>query len=236
MKPPIVEKHEGIFVVRDDLLPGGTKLRYLHQLFDKYDHVIYATPAFGGAQLALAHAANMKNKRCSLFTAKRKDPHPRTKASKRVGARVFLVKGGYLKVVQAKAKQYAKATGGHYLEFGGDSEDALNAIAEAAAEVYKKYGPFDEVWSAAGSGVLTRGLQRGMPKVKQFHAVQVGRDIEPGKAGRAKVHKYPLPFEKELKIKVPFDSCPNYDRKAWQICKRKGKGRVLFWNVLGRTK
>lgn len=236
MKPAIVEKHEGIYVVRDDYLPGGTKLRYLHQLYDVYDHVIYASPAFGGAQLALAVAASMKGKQCSIFTAQRKKPHPRTLATKKAGARVFMVKGGYLKVVQSKAKLYAKQTGGHYLEFGGESQETLKAIAAAAKEVNDKYGPFDQVWSAAGSGVLTRGLQLGMPDAKEFHAVQVGRDLDKGKAGRATVHKYPLPFEKELKIKVPFDSCPNYDRKAWHICKQKSKGKVLFWNVLGRTR
>lgn len=234
MKPPIVEQHEGVFVVRDDLIPGGTKLRYLHQLFDKYDHVVYASPAYGGAQLALAEAAKMKGKKCSIFTAQRKTPHPRTKACKNAGARVFMVKGGYLKTCQSKAKAYAAQTGAHYLEFGGDSSEALEEIAKAARYVNEKYGPFDQVWCAAGSGVLTRGLQKGM-QGPDFYAVQIGRPLGEN-AGKAQVLKYPIAFEKELKMSVPFDCCPNYDRKAWHYCRKYSKGRVLFWNVMGETK
>ena len=33
MTAPVVRDHDGILVVRDDLFPGGTKARYLLQLF-----------------------------------------------------------------------------------------------------------------------------------------------------------------------------------------------------------
>lgn len=228
---PKVKMHKGIYVVRDDLIPGGTKTRYLMHLFNYYDEVVYATPAYGGAQLALAYAALMKGKRVTLFVAKRKKPHPRTLEAKKKGARVFQVPGGYLNVVQSKAKKYARDKGAFYLSFGGDMEDTISKIGEAAANVNQKHGPFDQVWCAAGSGVLTRGLQQGL-EAEQFFAVQVGKDLT-GKTGKAKVIKNPLPFEKELKDDAPFPACPNYDRKAWKLCFEKSQGKVLFWNVLG---
>jgi len=228
---PIVEDHQGIAVVRDDRLPGGTKGRYLIQLFTRYAEVAYASPAYGGAQLALAACARITGRRATIFVAKRKEPHPRTLEAKALGARIFQVPHGYLSHVQAKCQLYCKEQGAHYMEFGGAGAGAHAAIARAARQVWETYGPFDEVWSAAGSGVLTRGLQAGMPAAR-FYAVQVGRHVDD--PGRATVIEYALPFEKELKIAVPFDSCPNYDRKAWQICRqRRGAGRVLFWNVLG---
>lgn len=228
---PQVKMHEGIYVVRDDMIPGGTKLRYLIHLFDYFDEVVYATPAYGGAQLALAYAALIKKKRVTLFVAKRKKPHKRTLEAKAVGARVFQVPHGYLKNVQSKAKKYARDKGAFYLTFGGDMEETIEKIAEAAADVNRRHGPFDQVWSAAGSGVLTRGLQQGM-EAAEFYAVQVGRDIS-GNVGRARIVKNPLPFEKELNEPAPFPACPNYDRKAWKACKSKSQGKVLFWNVLG---
>lgn len=231
LPPPIVEEHGGILVVRDDLLPGGTKARYLTDLFTRYDEVVYATPAYGGAQLALAYCAKVTGKKATLFVAKRSIPHARTLEARRVGARVFQVPNGYLSNVQSKAKRYCQDKGAFYLEFGGESQEALNLIGEAAANVWDTYGPFDQVWTAAGSGVLTRGLQLGMGG--DFYAVQIGREVD--RPGRAQVIKHPLPFEKELQIKTPFPSCPNYDRKAWDICKRSSKGRVLFWNVLGQS-
>lgn len=226
---PIVEEHSGILVVRDDLIAGGTKARYLMRLFDLYDEVVYASPAYGGAQLALAYCARAKGKRATIFVAKRGKPHPRTLEAKAVGARVFQVPHGYLSNVQSRARHYAEDTGAHYLAFGGDDPEAIQAIGQAAQAV-NEYGPFDEVWSAAGSGVLTRGLQAGI-EAGAFYAVQVGRDID--KPGRATIIKHPLAFEDELKTPAPFPSCPNYDRKAWQICKARAKGKALFWNVMG---
>ena len=103
---PIVEIHDGILVVRDDMLPGGTKLRYLLSLFDAHDEVVYASPVFGGAQLALAQAAKMTGKQATLFVAKRKVMHPRTASAAAVGARIIEVPHGYLSNVQSRAKMY----------------------------------------------------------------------------------------------------------------------------------
>lgn len=228
---PKTQMYNGIHVVRDDLVPGGTKLRYLMDIFNYYDEVVYATPAFGGAQLALAYGAKMQGKRVTLFVAKRKKPHERTLEAKQAGARVFQVPNGFLKVVQARAKKYARDKGAHYLNFGGDDESTIQRIGNAAEIVNRNHGPFDEVWSASGSGVLMRGLQRGI-EAKRFCSVQVGRDIK-GKVDKAEIIDNPLAFEKELKEQAPFPACPNYDRKAWKACKEQSKGKVLFWNVLG---
>ena len=232
---PVVERHEGIFVVRDDLVPGGTKARYLAQAFERYDVVAYASPAYGGAQLALAYCARAAGKQAVIFVAKRKQPHARTLEARSVGARVFQVPNGYLTNVQAKARAFCSDTGAHLMQFGGESDAALEAIAAAARLAWTAAGPFDEVWSAAGSGVLTRGLQRGMPEARRFVAVQVGREVH--EAGRAEVVKCSLAFEEEERRPAPFPSCPNYDRKAWLACaeQRSQGARVLFWNVMGQS-
>jgi hypothetical protein len=228
--PPLkVEFHEGIHVVRDDLIPGGTKARYLIGLFEKYDEVVYASPAYGGAQLALAYCARAAGKKATIFVAKRARPHARTLEAKAAGARVFQVPNGYLSNVQAKARFYAEDHGAHLLAFGGESEQALSEIAAAASSIGEE---FDQVWSAAGSGVLTRGLQRGI-KAAEFYGVQVGKDVD--HPGSAAILPSGFPFEKEIDASLPFPSCPNYDAKAWLVCKEKHRkgARVLFWNVLG---
>lgn len=130
--------------------------------------------------------------------------------------------------MQAKAKLYAQDHGAHYLAFGGESEEALEAIAAAARATGLSPAT---VWSAAGSGVLTRGLQRGFPAAA-FCAVQVGRAVD--KPGRATLFQSGQKFEAELIDPAqPFPACPNYDAKAWKVCRAaEGTGR-LFWNVLG---
>jgi len=67
LTPPIVTVHSGIHVVRDDLFPGGTKARFLPALFDYADEVVYASPAEGGAQTALAHTAAALGKRATIL-------------------------------------------------------------------------------------------------------------------------------------------------------------------------
>lgn len=228
--PPIVREHEGIAVVRDDLFPGGTKARFLPVLFRDADEVVYASPAEGGAQTALAHTAAGLGRQATIFVAKRKQPHARTLEAKRVGAKVMQVPNGYLNVVQARAKEYCRRTGAKLAPFGVNLPEAIETIAEAAKAT--GLDP-DEVWCASGSGVLARSLAQAFPKA-QRHVVQVGRKLEPTDVAGATIHEAGMPFAKALKAQPPFPSCPHYDAKAWRICKaRRGAGLVLFWNVTG---
>lgn len=230
MKPPIVREHEGVAVVRDDLFPGGTKARFLPVLFEQADEVVYASPAEGGAQTALAHTAAALGKRATIFVAKRAKPHPRALEAKRVGAKVMQVSPGYLTVVQARAREYCNRTGALLAPFGVNMPAAIERIAEAASMT--GLDP-NEVWCASGSGVLARGLARAWPKATR-HVVEVGRTLSADEVAGAKIHKAGIPFSKALKERPPFPSCPHYDAKAWRICKaRRGPGLVLFWNVTG---
>lgn len=242
---PRIEHHAGVDVVRDDLLPGGTKARYLAQLFDAHDEVVYATPVYGGAQLALAYAARERGKHVTLFCAKRAQLHPRTLEAIAAGAHVSFVNPGYLARCQGAAREYAERTGAHLLPFGGDSEAAIDAIAEAAAAVVRAQGHYDEVWCAAGSGVLARGIRRGITQADPEWAattvvgVQVGHALDPAAFDELQIS--PLPFDRALGVRPPFPSCPHYDAKAWAMCRRRHHEawrpsyarRVLFWNVLG---
>lgn len=229
MKPK-TSRHDGILVVRDDLFPGGTKARFLGTLFDGADEVVYASPAEGGAQTALAAVANALGKRATIFVAKRAEPHPRALLAKQMGARVCQVSPGYLTVVQARARAYCDASGARLMPFGADMPGAVAAIAKAASALEIRPA---EVWSAAGSGVLARGLAAAWPNAKRF-AVQVGREIGPDDVAGAEIIVAALPFAKASKAVVPFPSDPHYDAKAWEVAKaRHGAGLCVFWNVTG---
>lgn len=89
-------EHEGVLVVRDDLFPGGTKARFLGLLFDGAEEVVYASPAEGGAQVALATVARTLSKRATIFVARRAKPHPRTLEAAKLGAKIFSITPGYL--------------------------------------------------------------------------------------------------------------------------------------------
>jgi 1-aminocyclopropane-1-carboxylate deaminase/D-cysteine desulfhydrase-like pyridoxal-dependent ACC family enzyme len=229
MKPQVI-KHDGVFVVRDDLFPGGTKARFLPLLFDGADEVVYASAAEGGAQTALATVAAQLGKRATIFVARRAQPHPRALMAKRLGAKIMQVSPGYLSTVQARARDYSRNAGARLAPFGVDMPEAIKAIATAARSI--GIDP-DEVWCASGSGVLARGLAAAWPTARR-HVVQVGRTLSSNEVAGAMIHSYPLPFGREAKNKPSFPSDPHYDAKAWELCAaRKGSGRVLFWNVAG---
>jgi hypothetical protein len=217
MTKPIVENHNGVLVVRDDLFEGGTKARFIPLLFAGTDEVVYASPAEGGAQTALATVAALLGKRATIFVAQRKQPHPRTLMAKRLGAQIVPVSPGYLNVVQARAIKYSKyshQTGAVLAPFGFDIPGAVQAIAQAARSIGEEP---DEVWCAGGSGVLARGLAQAWPDARR-HVVQVGRELSPADVAGAAIHVYPKKFGWATKDKVPFPSDPHYDAKAWEFC------------------
>jgi hypothetical protein len=228
VQSPVVSIHDGIHVVRDDLFPGGTKARFIGELYSDCEEVVYATPCEGGAQTALATVAARLGKRATLFCAARKNPHPRVAMAQRLGATYHFVAPGYLSVVQARAEDYADRAGAKLAQFG--IPDAVDAIADAALAT--GLTP-DEVWCASGSGTLARGLAKAWPWARRY-AVQVGRELTFADVDNAIIVKQPLAFGKPHLGAVPFPADPHYDAKAWKECKARHRGGlVLFWNVTG---
>jgi hypothetical protein len=229
--PPVVQVIDGVHVVRDDLIPGGTKRCFADQLIPLGSEVVYASPVYGGAQIALAHAAAERGARATIFCAKRNTAHPRTLEAHRAGAKIVQVPHGYLSNVKAKAKAYCEKTGAILLPFGLETPQAFRAIAERAQQAVDQVGQVDQVWCVAGSGVLARGLQKGI-SANSYHVVQIGRKLTRQDVGNAVIHEHPLDFAQDAKIKPPFPSCSNYDAKCWEYIKKHAAGRVLFWNVM----
>lgn len=223
---PIIIEHDGIFVVRDDLFPGGTKARIIHRLFGEAREYVYASPVQGYAQVALAHAARRCGKVATVFCAARRDEHPRTLMARKAGAQIHAVRPGYLSVVRCRAAGYTVTHGAVLLPFGLDCEAMIMGIAELALGL----GVVPtEVWSVAGSGTLTRGFQRAWPQAR-FFAVRIG--CAPN-AGRAAVLDAPERYEQSAKKPPPFPSCDNYDAKAWRFIREMASPGALFWNVAG---
>ena len=223
---PVVRDHGRFRVVRDDMLPGGSKMRYMLPLIEKIaaHEIVYASPAVGYAQIALAHVCAMLGKRAVVFVAKRKTPHPRTLAAKAAGALVYQVPCGYMTVVASRARLFCAERGAHLVPFGVDVPEALEHFAAAARATGEKPS---EVWACSGSGALIRGLQIAWPDAK-FNAVRVGAAP---KVGGARVWVAPEKYEQTARQPPPFPSCDNYDAKVWQFAKKHAADGALIWNV-----
>lgn len=223
---PVVKRVGEFYVVRDDLLPGGTKQRYIEPLLNTlpYDEFVYASPAYGWAQLALAISAKSVGKKATIFTAQRKNPHPMTVKTAEAGANVIMIPHGYLSNIQHKAKLYTKNMGAYYVPFGTDSQHAIDTLAQEALRI--DFTPH-EVWCVSGSGTLTRGLQKAWPNAKHY-AVVIGANPDTGNAIRLVA---PEKYEQDSKLYPPYPSSANYDAKLWQFVTKMATPNALIWNV-----
>lgn len=230
-----LEEHQGVVVLRDDLIPGGTKTRMLPLVFRQCDEVVFASPCQGTAQVALAVTAKLLSKKATIFVAKRNQLHPRSLEAKMWGARIVQVPHGRLSVVECRAKEYVAKRPAVRMRpaIGLRFPGAVEELAAFAASLPIKP---DEVWCAAGGGVLASALKMAWPGA-EVNAVAVGRELLQSEAPGCIIRRYPKPFSYEaLSVGVPFPCDPYYEAKAWEYCQvlKGGAGRtVLFWNVTG---
>lgn len=194
----VIEKYKnqpGIYVLRDDLLPGGTKSILLDSLLINHHDVnelVYASPCYGGFQIALSIFCKNNNKKATIFCAKRTMRHPNTEICIQNGANVIEVPYGYLSVVEKHAREYVsrktmcqttdaegKILGAQCLAplvplkiaFGANSPENITIIASRAKRVIESfteiYGkPPDEIWCAVGSGTLISGIIQAVAEMQ----------------------------------------------------------------------
>jgi hypothetical protein len=227
-----LEKHNGITVLRDDLLTGGTKSILMPFIIGDTSEYVYASPVYGGFQIALSAYCQKVGKKATIFCAQRKQMHPNTLKCIEYGANVVQVPFGYLTVVEKRARDYCDATGAEKLIFGANSIDNKILLGARMREVILKLGKEpEEIWCAIGSGVLVDSILIAT-NTARVYGVQVGAEYK-GEHERLTVVKYHRGFDKVSKHKAPFPSVPNYDLKAFEYCEKyKQNNDVFFWNVL----
>ena len=239
----VIEEHEGFHVVRDDLLEGGSKRRFVDRLLREEiaeganEFVYGGCPANGYAQLSIPLQAREYGCRTTLFMAKRSmnNLHEYQKRALKYGANIHWVANGMLQVTKKRALDYYNEDPIHrrLLQLGLDDQRVREDIRDLAKNIEQDYDiNISEVWSVGSSGTLTRGLQMAFPD-KDVHVVSVGHSMKQNEVGRATLHRSDLKFTDEIKEedKPPFPSVPTYDAKAWKIMREHAKPGALFWNV-----
>lgn len=234
--PSVIEKHEGFTIIREDLLPGGSKMRFLPYVVDRTaKELVFGGPYCGGAPLCLSEIGKRTGQKVTLFYAARAgELHPRQKLAKENGAKLKFVRPGYMTVVQKRAIDYAEKHGAQFLHLGFDEPDAEGHFVAAMDAVRKKVGNPEQVWCATGSGMLARCLGRAFP-ASEVIGVAVGLASRHDKQhfpSNVRLLESSYTFFQKCKISAPFQSCPNYDRKAWEMMCAQAKPGALMWNVL----
>ena len=226
---PVVVEHDGIRVVRDDLIVG-TKTRAGDLLASRVNNktLVYVQPRTGLAGVSLMDVAKHRNKDIVLFMPASKKISMHQACCIEQGAEPIFERIAAMPNLNLIAKKWAEDNEACFIPLGLKHELATAGIIHAALTI----DPPKEVYVAISTGVLTRALQIAWPKAK-FTAVAVARNLKAGEAGRATVVSEALEFVQYEKVEnlPPFPSVPTYDAKVWKrIPKNTGKD-ILFWTV-----
>ena len=227
---PIIREHDGIMVVRDDLLDGGTKRRAftVYVKSKPFNEFVYASPRQGYAQLSLAYVCKDLGRKCTI-TVPKGERYWLTDKAEELGANIIEVPMGFLTHIQYVAKEYVVKNGAHLIPFGGDHPIIVQAMCEVAKSL--DVNP-KEVWSVMSSGVLSRGLQLAWPEAIVY-GVKIGHNTKKQEQGTARCFRSKYKFQQKCKKieRPPFPSSLTYDSKAWSFIKEKATKGSLFWNV-----
>jgi hypothetical protein len=235
---PVTWENKTFNVVRDDLLPGGTKQRG-HNIIAKIsqNEVVYAGPWNGFAQVALSIACKMHKKKATIFMT-RSDYKTNIRA-RMYGGNIREIPNSTLKELQNKAQQYAIEHDAFVMPFGFDSDEFRLELRERLKEALEGNTllnrSFDgTIWLAAGSATLLNVLYSVFPNAK-FQVVQVGKKIwnDQLDLSRTKLYIAPEKFYEDAKLLPPYPHASTYDAKLWRFVIEYGSNGDVIWNVAG---
>jgi hypothetical protein len=238
LPPAVIEDHEGIAVVRDDLI-NGSKCRFADLLVQsiKEDTLVYVQPRVGLAGVSILNIAKRYGKKVVLFMPSSKEISHHQAVCIERGAVPKFRRIAAMPVLNGIAKKWAEENNAKFIPLGLKHELVVACAARVAINLSERYGAQPDVcFCATSTGVLVRGLQIGWDKT-QFFAVTVARNMKSGELGRATPIIEPLEFaQSEKKDNLPpFETVKTYDAKVWKYAKAfkamNPDKTVCVWNV-----
>ncbi len=249
----LTDRHSVLHVVREDLLPGGTKQRaiipFLEDLMAVGHHeFIYASPFCGFAQIALAYAGQHLGKKVTLFceTIKNEEAqhgvfHEFSLLAQSLGATIIPCEN--LHEAENQSQTYAEKTGSFLLPLGFNHELFLYHYSQALIKqfkILKEKIDFEPkvLWLPIGSGTLAGLFRQILPAEITLKCVDV-RVLKPRDARITKIQNLKniqffrsgQLFHEKCDELPPFPSNRYYDAKLWPFISRSAHHNDIWWNV-----
>lgn len=239
LPPPVLTIHDGVVVVRDDLI-SGSKCRFADLLVQsiKEDVIVYVQPRIGLAGISILNIAKRYNKKVVLFMPSSKEISHHQAVCIERGAIPKFRRIAAMPNLNKIAKEWAEKNGAFFVPLGLKHELVVACAAKVARNIIcdKDENQPDVCFVATSTGVLVRGLQIGWDRTK-FYSVCVARNMHKGELGRAIPISEPLDFKQSEKKEnwPPFPSVSTYDAKCFKYAKKykeqNPNERVFMWNV-----
>lgn len=223
------ERVEQYFVLRDDLLNGGTKRRALNILLNKIpqSNIFYAGTIMGHGALALAHACQDSKKVAEIFISANGN-EPMIQKLQQTNAILHLHLPLPISILNGLAESAAEKQNAIHLPPAFNMpafEDCMIASLQNFDD-----SPYSEIWTCAVTGTLTRALQKAFPQ-KIFKTVKVVKaDCD---LGKSEIFQASEKYHQLAKSPPPYSSCPFTDAKVWQLVKKHAANNALIWNTAG---
>jgi hypothetical protein len=215
-----IAAHDRFFVLRDDLLPGGTKYRglinFLETIPDK--EIAYAGTVMGYGALALAHACNTLGKTAHIVIAG-ESTHPMIERLGVAGARLHLSPRATIE----RLHEQAKTLNARCLPPGFATPEFEMSLAESLRSV--DVSTYPEIWSVAVTGTVSNALRRAFPD-KIIRTVSVVKSTQGD-------YQAPEKYHQSAKSPPPWPACPHTDAKLWQSAQKHATPGTLLWNTAG---
>jgi hypothetical protein len=235
-KYPICSKNINIQVVRDDLIPGGTKQR-AWRAFEKVKEkeIVYAGSYNGIGQVVLGIIALKLNKCATAIMTKSNAPI--NNLAKEYGVNIITRPNGRYYELEDYAKKYAKNNKAFLMKFGFNSkeisDELIKRITESTKNVIDRFFKHT-IWLTAGSGTFLKVLYTVFPN-SIFNVVQVGKELDRELIKRPRINVF---ISKEqyydiANIQPPYKSSSAYDAKLWTFVMQHAKNNDIIWNVAG---
>ena len=214
-----------LHIVRDDLIPGGSKRRGLDLLLAQIHHtdISYAGTIFGHGALALALAGQMQGKRIHLFVSANDPDSPMLARLADANAVIHSRAPTPIAELDGNARDWAHRHGARHLAPAFDEPDFHGAMVLALKEF--DAAPYSEIWCASVSGTFARCLKAAFPETL-IRAVSVVKNS-------ACEFTAPEKYHRPAAYPPPYPACPFTDAKVWQFAKRHAAPGALIWTVAG---
>lgn len=257
---PLPEGRGHAWVVRDDLLPGGTKQRAAVPLLTELGEqgcreIVYASPFAGFAQVALAISARATGLDCVIFAERVPGspqlPHVFSRLAAEHGATLLLADD--LEDADRLARRFvtrrtrgSKARDSRQLPLGLDCPafqvHLRDALARQVGVIERTTGPLAgsgrRVFLPVGSGTLARAFRHVLPPRTAIEAIDVGvlaatddRVAGVGRLAGTRLRRTTERFRDPAEVEAPVPSNLHYDAKLWRWVRDEGRDGDLWWNV-----
>ena len=236
----IVEKLEvkngEILVVREDLLPGGTKSRAAIPFVGKMKEYgcqkfNYASPFCGYAQIALAIACKKNQVECKIFAVSEKGQMSSySKIAQDNEAQIELFDS------LDSAEEHASKATGFKIPLGFNHSLYEAYFYKALKEQFEKIKPTNNVWLPIGSGTLLRSVRKCIKNkiigvnVKVFPLLHK-KIFDLKKLPNTIIIDTPEPFEDQAHDLPPIPSNLYYDAKLWKFIYNHAKNEDIWWKI-----